>query len=45
MKGKENVTKSVNFLRKTENHFAEIAPRYRKLRTTDMEPILLIEEN
>ena len=44
MKEKENyVTKSANFLRKIENHFAEIAPRYRKLRTTDMEPILFIE--
>ncbi|MBI5378297.1 MAG: class I SAM-dependent methyltransferase [Thaumarchaeota archaeon] len=44
MKEKENhVTKSANFLRKIENHFTEIAPRYRKLRTTDMEPILFIE--
>ena len=45
MKEKENLTvKSVNFLHKIENHFAEIAPRYRKLRTTDMEPILFIEK-
>lgn len=45
MKKKENhVTKSANFLRRIENHFAEIAPRYRKLRTTDMEPILFIKK-
>ena len=44
MKEKENLAaKSTNFLHKIENHFAEIAPRYRKLRTTDMEPILFIE--
>lgn len=44
MKEKENcITKSANFLHKIENHFMEIAPRYRKLRTTDMEPILFIE--
>ena len=44
MKKNENyVTKSANFLHKIENHFMEIAPRYRKLRTTDMEPILFIE--
>ena len=28
---------------KIQNHFAEIAPRYRKLRTTDMKPILFIK--
>jgi len=44
VKEKENLTaKSANLLHKIENHFAEIAPRYRKLRTTDMEPILFIE--
>src|SRR3989338_828569 len=44
MKKKEDyITKSANFLRKIENHFTEIAPGYRKLRTTDMEPILFIE--
>ena len=44
MKEKERcITKSANFLRKIENHFTEIAPRYRKLRTTDIEPILFIE--
>ena len=44
MKEKENLTvKSANFLHKIENHFVEIAPRYRKLRTTDMEPILFIQ--
>lgn len=42
MKKKSRITKSANFLRKIENHFAEIAPRYRKLRTTDIEPILFI---
>lgn len=43
MKKKNYITKSANFLRKIENHFVEIAPRYRKLRTTDMEPILFIK--
>ena len=44
MKEKENyITKSVKFLHNIENHFTEIAPRYRKLRTTDMEPILFIK--
>jgi len=44
MKKKENYSKSNNLLHKIENHFAAIAPRYRKLRTTDMEPILFIEK-
>lgn len=44
MKKKNYITKSANFLRKIENHFVEIAPRYRKLRTTDMEPILFIKK-
>ncbi len=44
MKEKENhVTKPTNFLRKIEKHFVEVAPRYRKLRTTDIEPILFIK--
>lgn len=37
------VTKSADFLRKIENHLTKVAPSYRKLRTTDMEPILFIE--
>lgn len=45
MKVKENyISKSARFLHKLENHFVEIAPRYRKLRTTDIEPILCIKK-
>ncbi|MBI5698129.1 MAG: methyltransferase domain-containing protein [Thaumarchaeota archaeon] len=44
MKGKDYVAKSADFLRKIEHHFTEIAPRYRSLRTTDIEPILFIEK-
>ena len=41
-KKKNYATKSANLLRKIENHFTEVAPIYRKLRTTDIEPILFI---
>ena len=45
MEKKENyVKKSANFLRKIENHFTDVAPKYRKLRTTDIEPIMFIEK-
>ncbi|MFY9300109.1 MAG: class I SAM-dependent methyltransferase [Candidatus Nitrosotenuis sp.] len=43
MREKRYITKSANLLRKIENHFAAIAPKYRNLRTTDMEPISYIK--